>query len=196
MVTRSTSIRLAANARRHPNVLVGTIARGYLETLERRGGGEQVGSRLGLLLDESFGRLSLTLSRDPSNSDAGAFGIEIVADRGAGPKGQTVIRTRSEPVNGVHLGDLAITIFAGAIPYTALQSFKERSRRGTLAIGDIIQTGIPDIDALKLRPFRDAPVSPDGINAKTTFDIEQRHTTLEDLVAELDRLAAIRLAAS
>jgi len=192
MVTRSTSIRLD----RHPNVLVGTIAAAYIATLEKRGGGEQVGSRLGLLLDESFGKLSLTLSRDPANSDAGAFGIEFVADRGAGPKGQTVIRARSEPMNGVHLGDLAITIFAGAIPHTALQSFKERSRKGELAVSHIIQTGIPDIDALRLRPFRDAPVSPDGINAKSTFDIEQQYTTLEDLVAELDRLASIRLAAS
>lgn len=192
MVTRSTSIRLD----RHPNVLVGTIARCYLETLEKRGGGEQVGSRLGLLLDESFGKLSLTLSRNPAEPDAGAFGIEIIADRSGGPNGETVIRARSEPANGVYLGDLSITIFTIAIPHAILQSFKERSRKGTLNVGHIIQTGIPEIDTLKLRPFRDAPVSPSGINAKTTFDIEQQYTSLEDLVAELDRLASIRLAAS
>tara|TARA_B100000929_G_C15422971_1_gene392006 strand:- start:113 stop:691 length:579 start_codon:yes stop_codon:yes gene_type:complete len=192
MVTRSTSIRLD----RHPNVLVGTIAAAYIATLEKRGGGEQVGSRLGLLLDESFGKLSLTLSRNPADPDAGAFGIEIVADRGAGPKGQTVIRARSEPMNGVYLGDLAITIFTIVIPHAILQSFKERSRKGTLNVAHIIQTGIPDIDALRLRPFRDAPVTPSGINAKTTFDIEQKYETLEAFVQRLDTIANERLGTS
>lgn len=145
--------------------------------------------RLGLLADEAFAVLPLTLRRSRTDQDAGAFEAELRIVDGTMPHGHNVIRATSSPFDGVRLGDFSLTVMKDRFPETALAALKRRSAEEGITVGDVITTGLPLIDDLRLVSFADdQPFEAIAIPAdNTTFRLETNDIPVADFIADLVR---------
>jgi hypothetical protein len=170
-VARSCLLASADRARGADNVH-GSIARDIVQ-------------RLGLLADEAFGVLPLTLRRSRTDPDAGSFEAELRIVNGAGPGGQDVLRATCDPAHGIELGDVTLTVRADTFPASAIESLKARCLRRALTVGDIIATGMPEIDGLGLRKALDPPPTNQIVPDATTFIIMPSDMPIRDFVDDL-----------
>ncbi|WP_298843435.1 hypothetical protein [uncultured Salinicola sp.] len=145
--------------------------------------------RLGLLADEAFAVLPLTLKRSRTDPDAGSFEAELRIVDGARPYNGPVIRATSSPFDGIRLGDFSLTVMKDRFPETALAALKRRSSEEGITVGDVITTGMPLIDGLRLVSFADdQPFEAIAIPAdNTTFRLEPDDVLIEDFVPDLVR---------
>ena len=146
--------------------------------------------RLGLLADEAFAVLPLTLRRSRTDPDAGAFEAELRIVDDARPYNGPVIRATSSPFDGVRLGDFSLTVMKDRFPETALAALKRRSAEEGITVGDVIATGMPLIDGMRLVSFADdQPFEAIAIPAdNTTFRLESDDILVEDFIPDLLRL--------
>lgn len=143
--------------------------------------------RLGLLADEAFAVLPLTLRRSRTDPDAGAFEAELRIVDDARPYNGPVIRATSSPFDGIRLGDFSLTVMKDRFPESALAALKRRSTEEGITVGDVIATGMPLIDAAKLVSFADdQPFEAIAIPAdNTTFRLESNDVPVADFIADL-----------
>lgn len=143
--------------------------------------------RLGLLADEAFAVLPLTLRRSRTDPDAGAFEAELRITEFVSPCHGPVIRATSLPFDGISLGDFSLTVMKDRFPETALAALKRRSSVEGITVGDVIATGMPLIDAAKLVSFADdQPFEAIAIPAdNTTFRLETNDVPVADFITDL-----------
>jgi len=142
-------------------------------------------NRLGLLADEAFGVLPLTLRRSRTDPDTGSFEAELRIVNGAGPGGEDVLRATCDPAPGIELGDVTLTVRTDGFPASAIQSLKARSLQQALTVGDIIATGMPGIDGLGIsKPF-DSPPTNQLFPDATTFIVTPSDVPIRDFVDDL-----------
>lgn len=182
----------------HREIRIGAVARAYLfaaasldHDADNIHGGiaEDIVHRLGLLADEAFAVLTLTLRRSRTDPDAGSFEAElriVEDDRSySGP----VIRATSSPFDGIRLGDFSLTVMKDRFPESSLAALKRRSSTEGITVGDVITTGMPLIDNNRLLSFADdQPFEAIAIPAdNTTFRLEPNNFPVENFIADLIR---------
>ena len=147
--------------------------------------------RLGLLADEAFGVLPLTLRRSRTDPDAGAFEAELRIVEDDRSYGGPIIRATSSPFDGIRLGDFSLTVMKDRFPESSLTALKRRSSAEGITVGDVITTGMPLIDDNRLLSFADdQPFEAIAIPAdNTTFRLEPNNVPVENFIADLIRRA-------
>lgn len=180
----------------HREIHIGAVARTYLfaaASLDHDAANihgnitADIVHRLSLLADEAFAVLPLTLRRSRTDPDAGSFEAELRINEFAGPNNKPVIRATSSPFDGIRLGDFSLTVMKDRFPESSLAALKRRSSAEGITVGDVITTGMPLIDDIRLVSFADdQPFEAIAIPAdNTTFRLEPNDVPVENFIADL-----------
>jgi len=180
-------------------ILIGPVARAYLlavtgtrPEVENLHGSivKDIVQRLGLLADEVFAVLPLTIRRSRSDADAGSFEAELRIINDARPHGGPVIQATSSPLDGIRLGDFSLMLMKDRFPESTLASLKRRSEEDGITVGDVITTGMPLIDEARLLPYQDYRAL-DGTQSlytgNATFRLASADIPVSDFIADLLR---------
>ena len=155
--------------------LISQVAAAYLRHIDRNGASELTHSRLENLMNETVIRFTFMIGNTGKLETRRPFQVEIDSAAIDWDTGKRIIRASSSPAKGIALSDNGIVIYTDHYPAATLEAFKARADKGTLTLGQIISTGLPEIDRIPIPAYADNPpeaiVPPDNV----TFYIEQNN---------------------
>lgn len=134
-------------------------------------------------------KMSITVPRSRQDPDAGGFTADLRIQGAREGRDPGLLCASFRPAPGIRMaeapGETTLWLDGKTIPSSTLSTLRDRCIKRTMTLGGIVETGLPEIDAL--RPW---PVPLAKVAADTSRDLTLRTKTKEaDFDAFARRLA-------